>query len=89
MEEAAGRLFVARGYPATTMQAIADEAGVHVQTIYLAYSTKAAVLAAAAARLVAGKDDPATHPSERAWVRSHPGGRRPGAQDPALRQVRP
>ncbi len=80
MEEAAGRLFVAHGYPATTMQSIADEAGVHVQTIYLAYSTKAAVLAAAAARLVAGDDDPATHPSERAWVR-----RIQATDDPARR----
>lgn len=50
------------------MQAIADAAGVHVQTIYLAYRTKAAVLAASAARLVAGDEDPATHPSERRWA---------------------
>lgn len=69
VEEAAGRLFAERGYPATTMQAIADEAGVHVQTIYLAYGTKAAVLAATAARLVAGDEDPASHPSERRWAR--------------------
>ena len=52
------------------MQAIADEAGVHVQTVYLAYGTKAAVLAAAATRLVAGPDDPDSHPSERAWARA-------------------
>jgi AcrR family transcriptional regulator len=51
------------------MQAIADEAGVHVQTVYLAYGTKAAVLAAAGTRLVAGSDDPASHPSERPWAR--------------------
>jgi AcrR family transcriptional regulator len=70
VEEAAGRLFSERGYEAATMQAIADEAGVHVQTIYLAYGTKAAVLAAAAARLVAGEDDPDTHPSERGWARA-------------------
>jgi AcrR family transcriptional regulator len=50
------------------MQAIADAAGVHVQTIYLAYRTKAALLAASAARLVAGDEDPATHPSERRWA---------------------
>ena len=69
VEEAAGRLFSEQGYATTTMQAIADEAGVHVQTIYLAYGTKAAVLAAAATRLVAGEDDPDSHPSERAWAR--------------------
>lgn len=69
VEEAAGRLFAERGYQPTTMQAIADEAGVHVQTIYLAYGTKAAVLAAAATRLVAGDEDPDSHPSERRWAR--------------------
>jgi AcrR family transcriptional regulator len=69
VEEAAAALFVSQGYPATTMQAIADRAGVHVQTIYLAYGTKAAVLAAAATRLVAGDEDPASHPSERRWSR--------------------
>lgn len=70
IEEAAGQLFTERGYPSTTMQAIADEAGVHVQTVYLAYGTKAAVLAATGARLVAGREDPSSHPSERAWARA-------------------
>jgi AcrR family transcriptional regulator len=69
MEAAAARLFTRGGYTSTTMQAIADDAGVHVQTIYLAYHTKAAVLAACAARLVAGDEDPETHPSERRWAR--------------------
>jgi AcrR family transcriptional regulator len=69
VEEAAGRLFAEGGYQSTTMQAIADAAGLHVQTIYLAYGTKAAVLAAAATRLVAGDDDPASHPSTRPWAR--------------------
>ncbi len=69
VEVAAARLFTERGYQATTVQAIADEAGVHVQTIYLAYGTKAAVLAATATRLVAGDEDPDSHPSERRWAR--------------------
>ncbi len=51
------------------MQAIATEAAVHVQTIYLAYGTKPALLAACAARLVAGAEDPDTHPGERRWAR--------------------
>jgi AcrR family transcriptional regulator len=51
------------------MQAVADEAGVHVQTIYLAYGNKPALLAACAARLVAGSEDPQTHPGERRWAR--------------------
>ena len=69
VEEAAARLFTTGGYTATSMQAIAAAARVHVQTIYLAYGTKAAVLAACAARLVAGDEDPDTHPGERRWAR--------------------
>ncbi len=69
VERAAAELFVERGYLATSMQEIATAAGVHVQTIYLAYGTKAALLAAAAARLVAGEEDPETHPSRRRWAR--------------------
>ena len=52
------------------MQAIADAAGVHVQTIYLAFGNKTAVLAEAAAVLVAGdEEDAATPPEQRRWVR--------------------
>ena len=69
VEEAAGRLFTEHGYQPTTMQAIADAAGVHVQTVYLAYGTKAAVLAATATRLVAGDEDPDSHPSQRRWAK--------------------
>jgi AcrR family transcriptional regulator len=69
VEKAAAALFTSHGYTATSMQTIAAAAGVHVQTIYLAYGTKAALLAACAARLVAGDEDPATHPSQRRWAR--------------------
>ena len=69
IERAAGLLFTRDGYTATTMQAVAAEAGVHVQTIYLAYGTKPALLAACAARLVAGEEDPGTPPAERRWAR--------------------
>ena len=69
VEEVAAERFTHDGYAASTMQAIADEAGVHVQTVYLAYGTKSALLAACAARLVAGTEDPQTHPSERRWAR--------------------
>src|SRR3954469_22438617 len=68
--QAAVRLFVHHGYTGTSMQAIADAAGVHVQTIYLAFGSKTAVLAEAAAMLVAGDDeDSATPPGERRWAR--------------------
>jgi AcrR family transcriptional regulator len=42
--EAARRLFLANGYVATTIDGIADEAGVAVQTIYNSIGPKAAVL---------------------------------------------
>ncbi|MDQ4009165.1 MAG: TetR/AcrR family transcriptional regulator [Actinomycetota bacterium] len=68
--DAAARLFVERGYAATTLQAVADNAGVHVQTIYQVFGSKVAVLAEAAAVLVAGpEEEAATPPPERAWVR--------------------
>ncbi len=68
--EAAATLFAERGYAATTLQAIADAAGVHVQTIYQAFGTKVAVLAETAAVLVAGPDEESsTPPPEREWVR--------------------
>jgi AcrR family transcriptional regulator len=41
---AALKLFVTRGYPATTVDAIAQEAGVAVQTIYFSFRTKANIL---------------------------------------------
>lgn len=69
IERAAALLFTRDGYTATTMQAVAAEAKVHVQTIYLAYGTKPALLAACAARLVAGEEDPGTDPAERRWAR--------------------
>lgn len=68
--EAAAELFAERGYAGTTLQAVADAAGVHVQTIYQAFGTKVAVLAETAAVLVAGPDEEAsTPPPERRWVR--------------------
>ncbi len=42
--EAARQLFVREGYGATTLQAIADEAGVAVQTVYAVYRSKAGIL---------------------------------------------
>ncbi|MEZ4501426.1 MAG: helix-turn-helix domain-containing protein [Dehalococcoidia bacterium] len=42
--EAARRLFARDGYGATTLRAIADEAGVAVQTVYAVYGSKAGIL---------------------------------------------
>lgn len=69
IEEAAGRLFTERGYHGTTLQQIADAAGVHVQTIYLAYGTKAELLRAAAA-WATSDEDPEIPPPDRRWVRA-------------------
>ena len=46
MLEAAERLFEARGYPATTMEQVADEAGVALKTVYVAFATKSGLLRA-------------------------------------------
>jgi AcrR family transcriptional regulator len=44
MLKAARKLFTQGGYTATTMQAIATEAGVAVQTLYFTFETKRAIL---------------------------------------------
>jgi len=50
--EAARRLFTARGYGATTLKAIAHEAGVAVQTVYAVYRSKPGILRALRESLV-------------------------------------
>ena len=42
--EAARTLFRTRGYGATTLRAVAEEAGVAVQTVYAVYGSKAGIL---------------------------------------------
>ena len=44
--QAARKLFAHQGYQATTLQAIAQEAGVAVQTLYAVFGSKAAILSA-------------------------------------------
>jgi AcrR family transcriptional regulator len=75
---AAHRLFLERGYGATTMQAIADEAGVAVQTVYASFRTKAAVMIEAAEVAIVG-DDEAIPLMEREMITSI-------AQEPDQRQ---
>ena len=53
---AAQRLFEQQGYGATTMAAIAAEAGVALKTVYLAFETKSGVLRAAWNALLRGDD---------------------------------
>lgn len=61
---AATELFVRDGYLETTMAGLAEQAGVAVQTLYLSFGGKAAVLAAALDDAVAGDDE---RVPEREW----------------------
>jgi AcrR family transcriptional regulator len=66
--EAAQRLFEGQGYAATTMAAIAAEAGVALKTVYVAFETKSGLLRALWHLLLRGdEDDAAIH--ERPWYR--------------------
>jgi AcrR family transcriptional regulator len=56
--DAAERLFLARGYGATTIEAIAEEAGVSVPTVYVRFENKRFLLKALLDRSIAGDDDP-------------------------------
>lgn len=55
---AAGRLFLARGYAATTIAAVAEEAGVAVQTIYNSVGGKARLLEGVLRTAAAGDAGP-------------------------------
>jgi AcrR family transcriptional regulator len=55
---AATELFVRDGYLQTTMSDIARQAGVAVQTLYLAFGSKVAVLSAALDVAIVGDDEP-------------------------------
>ncbi|MET1065456.1 MAG: helix-turn-helix domain-containing protein [Arthrobacter sp.] len=57
--EAAGRLFAADGYVRTTIDAIATESGVAVQTVYNSVGNKAALLSAVLDSAAAGPGAPA------------------------------
>jgi AcrR family transcriptional regulator len=66
--EAAQRLFERQGYAATTMAAIAAEAGVALKTVYLAFETKSGVLRALWNLLLRG-DEGEAPVAERSWYR--------------------
>ncbi len=66
---AAQRLFEQQGYAATTMAAIATEAGVALKTVYVAFETKSGVLRSLWNLLLRGDEGDAPVP-EREWFRS-------------------
>ena len=67
IRDAARRLFVERGYVATTMEALAGEADVAVPTVYLAFGTKRALLAELLDIACVGDEEPVAV-LERPWV---------------------
>jgi AcrR family transcriptional regulator len=66
--EAAQKLFDQQGYVATTMEAIAAEAGVSLKTVYLSFATKSRLLRALWDLLLKGDEDDAAV-AERPWYR--------------------
>ena len=57
--EAGRSLFLSRGYGGTTIEAIAGEAGVAVQTVYAVFGSKPHILSSVLDVAVAGHDSPA------------------------------
>jgi AcrR family transcriptional regulator len=77
--EAAERLFERRGYPATTMEQVAAEAGVSLKTVYVVFATKSGLLRALwDLRLKGDQEDAAV--AERPWYREVVEERDPGRQ---------
>lgn len=58
MLESARELFMTDGYAATTMERIAEQAGVAVQTLYYTFQTKGQLLCDVVDMTAAGDDDP-------------------------------
>ena len=67
--EAAARLFRRTGYFGTTIDAIAQEAGVAVPTVFAAFGSKRAILSALMDAAIFGTDPPGTPVSQRTWYR--------------------
>ena len=67
MLDRARELFVTEGYAATTMEHIADEAGVAVQTLYYTFRTKGLLLREVIEVTASGEDD-APPVAQRAWM---------------------
>jgi TetR/AcrR family transcriptional regulator of autoinduction and epiphytic fitness len=68
MRASARELFVRQGYTATTMDEIASQAGVAVQTVYYTFRTKGALLCELMDVTAAGGEDPPPV-AERPWMR--------------------
>ena len=84
--DSAGELFVANGYAATTIQAIAERAGVAVQTVYAVFGNKRELLRQLIESSVTGDDEPVpiTERPEAQAVAAEPDPRRRAELDAAL-----
>lgn len=84
--DAARELFVASGYAATTIQAIAEQAGVAVQTVYAVFGNKRELLRQLIESTITGDDDslPITQRPEVQAVAAEPDARRRAELDAAL-----
>jgi AcrR family transcriptional regulator len=84
--EAAGELFVGTGYAATTIQMIAERAGVAVQTVYAVYGNKRELLRQMIESAITGDDDalPITQRAEARAIADEPDARRRAELDAAL-----
>lgn len=84
--DAAHELFVANGYVATTIQAIAERAGVAVQTVYAVFGNKRELLRQLIEASIVGDDDPVpiTERAEAQAVAAEPDPRRRAELDAAL-----
>ena len=67
MLDAARRRFLTDGYAATTLAAVAADAGVSVETVYKAFKNKAGILKAVFDVAIAGDDEPVPI-MQRDWV---------------------
>lgn len=83
---AAHDLFVTSGYAATTIQAIAERAGVAVQTVYAAFGSKRELLRQLIESTIAGDDEPVpmAQRAEARAVAAEPDARRRAELDAAL-----
>jgi AcrR family transcriptional regulator len=66
--DAAQELFLARGYGATTIESIAEQAHVSVPTVYVRFENKRFLLQALLDRTIAGDDEPVPM-LERSWMK--------------------
>lgn len=84
--DAAHELFVTNGYAATTIQAIAERAGVAVQTVYAVFGNKRELLRQLIESTITGDDEPLpiTERAEAKTVAAEPDARRRAELDAAL-----